>query len=234
MKPLVTVMIPTRHRVKKLLRTLDQLNASATSENYEVILMGDLDDQETMLIFNNIEGAKLIRTPRLGYTELDTGYYARMEREADGEFVWIAGDDMLVYGDWFGELSKVPRTGFIVQPEISQLRESVYPYAEGQAFPIFPRFCWKAFQDNFPKPFDTCGSNMLLANGWKTWFLKGVTMWHDRPTDAEIVRHRRGDCYKHTPDECLHKWTRQRRGGSPDIADSYEQIVVCELCGEER
>lgn len=212
-QPLVTVMIPTRHRVTKLQRTLSQLYLSATNFSFEVLLMGDDDDPETLQAFDELErgiqGVRTIRTPRLGYIQLDSGYYARMEREARGEFVWIAGDDMLVFGDWWGELNKVPRTGFIVQPEISRLRESLYPRAEGQAFPIFPKFCWKEFQPTFPVPFDTCGSDMLLSNGWKTWFLEGVTMWHDRPDDAEIARHRRGDYYKLEEDGKMTRVTRR-------------------------
>lgn len=204
-------MIPTRHRVVKLQKTLSQLYLSATEFAFEIILMGDDDDPETLKAFDELErgiqGIRTIRTPRLGYVQLDSGYYARMEQEAQGEFVWIAGDDMLVTGDWFGELKKVPKTGFIVQPETSRLRESVYPRAEGQAFPIFPRFCWQQFQSTFPVPFDTCGSDLLLANGWKTWFLEGVTMWHDRPSDEEIDRHRQGDYYMKGKDGKIHRIT---------------------------
>lgn len=30
-----------------------------------------------------------------------------------------------------------------------------------------------------------------------------------------------------------HQWTLKRRGGSPDIVDSYEQVIFCDQCGTE-
>ena len=191
---LVTVMIPTRKRLGKLRATLEKLHASKTSENFDTIVMMDLDDAETIAAIPEIEAhpnTRVITGPRLGYSELDIGYFARMERESESEFVWIGGDDMLVDGDWYGELDKVPRTGFIVQPEISKLGFSTYPRAHAQAFPIFPKFCWKAVSEFFPRPFDTHGDFLLKKAGWKTWFLEGVTMWHDRPSHAEIQEHRK-------------------------------------------
>ncbi len=195
MKPLVSVMIPSRKRVNKLNRTLQQLADTATDTNFEVLIRIDDDDIESQSAaesWQKLYGAKVFVGKRLGgYCSLDSQFYRELEENASGTFVWIAGDDMLVYGDWFGELSKVPTTGFIVQPEISRLRESSYHRAEAQAFPIFPRFCWKQFTDEFPRPFDVNGSNLLLSNGCKTWFLNGVTMWHDRASDEEIEEHRK-------------------------------------------
>jgi hypothetical protein len=190
---LVTVMIPTRKRVGKLLATLDQLDQSASNRAYETLVRIDEDDRETIAAIQRIEShhaTTCVIGPRLGYSELDQGYFAGMELRANGAWVWIGGDDMLVTGDWFGELLKVPLHGHIVQPQFSRLGGSVYPMAEAQAFPIFPRFCWKKYVPVFPKPFDTVGSDMLLGHGWKTWFLHGVTMWHDRPPEAEVQMHR--------------------------------------------
>lgn len=191
---LITVMIPTRKRVGKLIATLDQLTASATSRSYEVVVRIDEDDHETIAAIQKIESHPFTEArigPRFGYSRLDSCYFAGMEDRSRTEWVWVGGDDMLVYGDWITELRKVPKTGFIVQPEISKLRTSVYPRAVGQAFPIFPRFCWKQFASEFPRPFDSVGSELLIANGWKTWFLEGVTMWHDREPDEVIAEHRK-------------------------------------------
>ena len=133
---------------------------------------------------------RCITGPRHGYNNLDSHYYAQLEDEARGHFVWIASDDMIVSGDWLKALRDVPPLGYIVQPEISKLGLSTYRLAEAQAFPIYPRYAWKQFADKFPCPFDTVGSDLLLSHGWKTWFLPGVTMWHDRPTDGELQKHR--------------------------------------------
>lgn len=187
-------MIPTRKRPGKLVDTIKQLYKTASGDDFQIIIRVDDDD----LTFNNIrrflekfKGIKINVGPRLGYHMLDAGYYAGMEQEATTHWVWIAGDDMLLEGDWLGELRKVPLEGYIVQPEISKLNASTYHFAEGQAFPIFPRECWRKYQDSFPVPFDTAGSDLLLANGWRTWFLPGITMWHDRAGEAEIAEHRK-------------------------------------------
>lgn len=193
-KPLVTVMIPSRKRAEKLLATIKQLTVSATGNDYEVIVRIDDDDRESRDALRHFDSDEIISVvvgARLGYAQLDSGYYAGMERIADSPWVWIAGDDMIVTGDWLGELRIVPLTGFIVQPEVSKLGLSTYHKAEAQAFPIFPRFCWKPFASEFPKPFDINGHLLLLEHGWKTWFLPGVTMWHQRPSEDEIKEHRK-------------------------------------------
>lgn len=186
-------MIPARKRTDKLVATLESIHQSATSGMFETVIRIDDDDRECIALMSKMESfpRTVVRIgPRLGYLELDAGYFAGMERRASTPWVWIAGDDMIVTGDWLGELSKVPIHGYIVQPEISKLRESVYPKAEAQAFPIFPRFCWSQYAPEFPRPFDTAGHDVLVSNGWKTWFLEGVTMWHDRDDEQKIAVHR--------------------------------------------
>lgn len=194
MSALITAMIPTRKRTSRLFPTLEQLKSSATGEDYEIIIRIDDDDQESLAARLDMESYPNVRVevgPRLGYVNLDRGYYAGMENQATTPWVWIAGDDMLVSGDWLGEMRKVPTDGFIVQPEVSKLGMSTYRRAEAQAFPIFPKHCWKKFDKEFPAPFDTVGHLLLRKKGWKTWFLEGVTMWHDRPPEHELREHRK-------------------------------------------
>lgn len=33
--------------------------------------------------------------------------------------------------------------------------------------------------------------------------------------------------------ECAHKWITKLAGGAPDMAESYERVTYCDLCGEE-
>lgn len=193
---LVSLMIPSRKRVQSLMKTLGNVTASASGEDYQIVMRFDEDDKESIEAIPVIEllfqKAKCYVGPRFGgYTALDKHFYCELEQHSNATWVWIGGDDMIVEGDWLGELRKVPTSGYIVQPEISKLGGSTYPRAEAQAYPIFPRFCWKQYQDSFPCPFDINGHLLLLKNGWKTWFLEGVTMWHQRPPDAEIAEHRK-------------------------------------------
>lgn len=193
---MITIMIPTRKRPSRLLRTIHTLYETATDDKFNVIIRADDDDEITPRIAHPLlkyPRLEMKYGPRLGYHMLDAGYYAGMEEAAQTHWVWIAGDDMLVEGDWMGEMKKVPLHGYIVQPEFSRLGHSIYERAEGQAFPIFPKHCWKPYSEKFPVPFDTAGSDLLLAHGWETWFLEGVTMWHDRPPEAEIANHRMMD-----------------------------------------
>lgn len=193
-----SVLIPSRKRHEKLLRAIDSITYSANGWDYEILVRLDDDDGESIAAMekamhgpDGLCNTRLFIGPRLGYSELDIGYYAGLEREAQGQWVWIAGDDMEVTGDWLTALRDVPTHGYIVQPEVSKLGGSVYPRAEGQAFPIFPRFCWKPYSETFPRPFDTAGSDLLLANGWKTWFLPGVCMWHKEGSPEELAEHRK-------------------------------------------
>lgn len=194
-KPLVSVMIPTRKRLERLWRTLDNLHKTASGDDYAILIRIDKDDEQSMAEYAKLSAMKntkvFVGERLLGYGSLDIHFYAKLEEAAESPWVWIAGDDMIVTGDWLGELRKVPETGFIVQPEISKLGLSTYLLAEAQAFPIFPRFCWKPFSETFPKPFDTNGHMLLTQNGWKTWFLPGVTMWHQRPDEKELAEHRK-------------------------------------------
>ena len=188
-------MIPSRKRVKLLRKTLNSIHDTASGDDYAILLRFDHDDEESGDVADLLAGSKntfvYFGERLLGYGSLDKHFYRELEERSVSSWVWIGGDDMIVSGDWLGELRKVPTTGYIVQPEISKLGGSTYVRAEAQAFPIFPRFCWKPFSAEFPKPFDTNGDAILKQNGWKTWFLPGVTMWHQRPSEKELAEHRK-------------------------------------------
>jgi len=196
MTNLVSLMIPSRKHVPSLLRTLKNITETGSYDDYQIVMRFDDDDAESVAAAKDIEleypMAKCFIGPRLeGYGSLDKHFFRELEERSDATWVWIGGDDMVVEGDWMGELRKVPTTGYIVQPAISKLRESVYPRAEAQAYPIFPRFCWKQYASEFPRPFDVNGHLLLKHNGWQTWFLEGCCFWHQRPNESEIAEHRR-------------------------------------------
>jgi len=189
-------MIPSRKRVPSLLRTLKNITETGSWDNYQILMRFDDDDSESVAAAKDIEleypMAKCFIGPRLeGYGSLDKHFFRELEERSDATWVWIGGDDMVVEGDWMSELRKVPTMGYIVQPAISKLGYSTYPRAEAQAYPIFPRFCWKQYASEFPRPFDVNGHLLLKHNGWKTWFLENVCFWHQRPNESEIAEHRK-------------------------------------------
>lgn len=191
---LCSVLIPSRKRTTKLMRCVRSIVESTPDKNYEMLFRFDSDDLESIALGPELlqvaNNAQIFIGPRLGYAALDLGYYSGLEERAQADFVWIVGDDMVAEGDWMIELRKVPKTGYIVQPATSTLGESTYPRAHAQAFPIFPRFCWKQFANEFPRPFDTAGDALLKRHGWQTWFLEGVTLHHDEATPRELSHHR--------------------------------------------
>lgn len=186
-------MIPSRGRPDKLVAALLSITGETNSSDYEICISLDDDDKESLAIKGELVDtfeARVYVRPRLGYAALDSGYYAGLEGVSDGYYVWIAGDDMTVSGDWLEELRRAPRDKYIIQPEVSKLGLSTYVRAEAQAFPIFPRHCWKAYTNKFPCPFDTNGDALLKRNGWKTWFLPGITFHHHEASPEELKKHR--------------------------------------------
>jgi hypothetical protein len=54
-----------------------------------------------------------------------------------------------------------------------------------------------------------------------------------------FLRDHKFECYCHFVEffdkkTCHHHWKRQRLGGSPDMAESYEVVEFCVRCGDER
>lgn len=194
MKPLVSILIPSRKRIQSLMDALISIHQSAKASDFEILVRLDDDDKESLAerdMLYRVFGCTIFVGPRLGYEALDLGYYSSLEEKSSGTWSFIFGDDGRIEGDWMGELRKVPTTGFIVQPETSMLNASKYHRAEAQAFPIFPRMCWKKYTHEFPRPFDRSGHDLLIKNGWATWFLRGITFKHEDPTPKEIEEHRK-------------------------------------------
>lgn len=199
MSHLVSIMIPTRLRTKRLVNTISTLRDTATGKDFEILFRIDEDDKESRPAIDDVcrgLNHRVFVGQRLaGYGSLDKDFYSQLEDAADSSLVWIAGDDMIVSGDWYGELQKAPSWGAIIQPEISKLGGSTYPNADAQAFPIFPKHCWRILNyptGKFPVPFDSEGDRFLRKErGWHTHFLAGVTFWHDRPPEPELMEHRK-------------------------------------------
>lgn len=192
---LCSCLLPTRARPAKLWRCLQSIFDHASERDFEILLRVDEDDQKTLDITNDLRldfDAKVYVGPRVCWKSLNIAF-TELASEAQGQWVWILNDDMMVtQGMWDDELRAVPTTGYIVQPAVSGLGGSLYYNAPSQAFPIVPRNCWKsAGSPVVPDPADTGLDSLLRRRGWQTWFLRGVAFWHDRDDEETINAHRR-------------------------------------------
>jgi hypothetical protein len=103
-------------------------------------------------------------------------------------------DDAFICGKgWDSQLMAMPTTGWIVQPELYQLGLSKYYKCEGGAFPIVPNHSWKSYtqESTIPGPANTALDQILRKqNGWKTRFLTGIGVVHERDTPDLLASHR--------------------------------------------
>lgn len=182
-----TLFLPSRGRFNLLLESVSSLiNTADMPWDFDIHVKFDDDDYESILRVEELLELRHVRVliaPRLnGYPSLET-FYDLMAEWSDAAWVCCWNDDAIMRGrSWDTLLRSVPTTGFIVQPEIYQLNQSKYFRSEGGAFPFFPRLCWKQFGwERLIQPTDTRIDQLLrIQNGWKTQFLEGVTVFHDR------------------------------------------------------
>lgn len=189
-----SVLIPTRGRPIRLKETIRSLFDTARSEDFEVRLRVDDDDEETIHALKDIhpytQNIHAIIGPRgKGYLDLNN-FYTALADASVAPWIWIFNDDVIVESSgWADELKTVPREGFIVQPEFNKLNNSTYRFDPTSPFPIAPNGCWRQFgYDPIPDPADMWLDKILrLQNGWKTHFLSGLTTYHERKLDATLT-----------------------------------------------
>lgn len=185
-KPICSCLIPTRGRVGKLFTAIHTINNSCSDpSNVEILIRADEDDDQTVRQYINsirqFSNVKVFVGPRkLGYPSLGE-FYTELAKAASGAWCWFLLDDCLIGGrDFDLKFAEIPTTGFIVQPEITRIGGSIYPKWEGGNFPAAPTRSWESM--GWPmllNPLDTAMDQFYRQqNGWKTWFLPGITGWH--------------------------------------------------------
>ncbi len=194
---LISFLIPSRGRFDSLLRAIKSIGDCSYYRkpydgvkhcDFDVHVKFDDDDLESirripeLAQFGNVTPYVF---PRLnGYAAVDH-FCSIMAGETQAQWICIFNDDAMIewnkdYEAWDAQLSHVPTTGFIVQPETHQLNLSRYDSHDGGPFPIVPNGFWNKFSQTIPHPSDSHFETMRKQLGWKTHFLKGVTFFHDR------------------------------------------------------
>jgi GT2 family glycosyltransferase len=191
------VLIPSRARPTRLHRTLTSIFETVSNkDNIEILLRFDDDDQETLSEldkFKSYPNTKITIGPRKNGWNSVNEFYSEMANETTAPWISIMNDDAVFEGkDWDVSLNTFPRRGIIVQPELYQLGMSKYFNIEGGAFPFVPNGCWKQFgYEIIPDPVDTQLDCILrIDNGWKTEFLVGFGIIHDRDDEETLNLHR--------------------------------------------
>jgi glycosyltransferase involved in cell wall biosynthesis len=189
---LCTIMIPSRKRPDGLDRCITSVVETASDEgNYEILVRIDDDDDTNSEVIEKYKDHPIVKIttgPRLGYDQLDTGYYTQLANSGRGKWCWIVNDDMVFITEpgvkWDRAMKHVPPS-HIIQPEIHGLRQSKYAYDNRTGSPCFQNGCWiQAGWPHIPPKADYVLTQKLEEMGWKPWFISGLTIWHDREEDC--------------------------------------------------
>jgi len=167
-KKLVSILIPTRKRVKLLKECLDSLNTKTQDKSLvEILLKIDTDDQETInfvtqyKLTSDIEIKELITDRKNGYGSLDE-HMNNLSSLSEAEFFLGLNDDveMLTEG-W--EQFYIPYKGknFLIAIHIISIKDGVtYKWWEGyNAFPTIPH--------DFRKHMGALQGHPMLDDWWE-------------------------------------------------------------------
>lgn len=195
MTPICSCLIPSRRRSTQLAKTIISIRTASFFEDVEILIRIDDDDGLMAFLIPTFEqwGVRFVIGPRYKGYESHGVFYDELAKAASAPWVALFNDDTIIEGaDWVQQLRELPTHGLIVQPEFSKLGGSTYQHAEGQCVPFLPNGCWKQYgMDAIPFQPDTNLHKLLESNGWKTHFLKGVTIHHQRASDEELAEHRK-------------------------------------------
>ena len=187
-KPLVSILIPSRHRVERLKRCLESIKDCTPEDDYEVLIRFDDDDQESIdaVLQLNIANVRCIvgdasyKPAVRGFTPSLSHYFDEMALEAVAPWVWIMNDDTMIEGEnWIDELRRVPLSGYKVEAGVYKLNESRYTGCF--PFPFLPNLSWIGLGCTaLGNPTDAAVQKLYVEeNDWKVELLPSLLVWHD-------------------------------------------------------
>ena len=146
-KKLVSILIPTRKRVKLLKECLDSLNNKTKDKSLvEILLKIDTDDQETIDFINQykltslVEIKEVITDRKKGYGSLDE-HMNHLSSFSEAEFLLGLNDDVeMLTKEW--EQRYIPFIGknFLIAINIESIKDGVTTklWSDYNAFPTIP------------------------------------------------------------------------------------------------
>jgi hypothetical protein len=195
----VSVLIPSRHRVLKLRRTIESVFATAAVPEYvECVVRIDRDDIksiESILTLTPLGKCSFIIGEPRGYSGQAT-YLWEMSHVARGRWLFAINDDVVVTGKgWDTKIMEYPIFGQVVVPEIDRLGGSTYRNNPSCDFYFVPNNWWLTCGiSEFSEDEQTARlvETQLREHGWRIVFMPGCETWHDRnENDSLMIENRK-------------------------------------------
>lgn len=193
-----SVLIPSRNRFDALCRCIRSVYSTCSNEHrVEVFVRFHSSDLESVRRAESGELHQINRNVRyfagadyLGYDSLGR-FYEELTERVSGDWHWQFNDDfeLIQNGEpWDRQLLRIPMEGFLVQPENHLLNSSHYHLDEHCPAPLYPAGALeKLGLKEFPVDIDIATHRTLvIENGWKVEYLKGLTLYHNRKIDATL------------------------------------------------
>jgi len=137
----ISILLPTRNRVKMVMKTLNSLYDTVSDKNrLEVILGLDYDDPSIEELKNEIKTFKgcdiklSIFNERHGYVNLHK-YINKLANEASGDWLYLWNDDSyIITQDWDKLLEPYNENFVLLSPKVKE-----NPNYPGTMFPFIPK-----------------------------------------------------------------------------------------------
>lgn len=195
-----SVLVPSRARPDRLKKTISSIwDTASRPSDVEVLVRFDDDDTVSEAAAKEIARDQrgdvrvLFGDRGAGYPSIGD-FYLELANLARGRWIWIMNDDAHVTGPGWDDQLRGIRGDAIVQPEVYQLGASKYWNSMGGAFPCVPNGCWDKVGVEFLRgaAVDTWLDQILrVQNSWRTVFLSGISVVHERDTDDVLAEHRK-------------------------------------------
>jgi glycosyltransferase involved in cell wall biosynthesis len=144
---LVSIILPTRKRVKDLHETLNSIldNANLDNKNFEIILKVDYDDQETINYVNQFtnqnDNINVILASRLeGWFSL-VDFIETMIDVSKGKYIWNINDDSRILTKGWNDILENELTEFKIYHPLIEWGPDLNGYIHSfrEIFPIYPK-----------------------------------------------------------------------------------------------
>lgn len=144
---LVSLILPTRKRVKDLQETLDSviLNSNLNNKNYEIIIKLDYDDKESIDYMNTFvneqDNISFIVSSRLeGWYNL-VDFVETMIDMSKGKYIWNINDDSRILTPNWNDILETKLTEFKIYHPVIEWGPDINGYIHNfrEAFPIYPK-----------------------------------------------------------------------------------------------